>query len=135
MIECDTSGKMTNIAIDKRLHQVQRITRRHTLEIGGLGLLGISLPQFLQLRALQGREKSNQATKKRIRSCIIIFYYGGPSHLDTFDTKPDAPAEVRGEFKSIATSVPGLQISEHLPHTARMMHKVAIVRRGCPLNS
>jgi len=64
----------------------------------------------------------------KIRSCIIVFYYGGPSHLDTYDMKPNAPADVRGEFQSIETSVPGLRISEHLPHMAKVMHKVAIVR-------
>ena len=59
---------------------------------------------------------------------MIVFYYGGPSHLDTYDLKPDAPAEVRGEFQPIATSVPGLFVCEHLPNMARSMHKVALVR-------
>src|SRR5262249_32693679 len=65
----------------------------------------------------------------RIKSCIIVFYYGGPSHLDTYDLKPHAPAEVRGTFQPISTSVPGLQISEHLPHMSRIMHKVSLIRR------
>jgi hypothetical protein len=63
-----------------------------------------------------------------VRSCVVVFYYGGPSHLDTYDMKPNAPASVRGEFSSIATSQPGLQISEHLPHMSKVMHKVALVR-------
>ena len=63
-----------------------------------------------------------------IRSCIVIFYYGGPSHLDTFDMKPEAPAEIRGEFQPVQTNVPGLQISEHLPFTAQIMDKVALIR-------
>jgi hypothetical protein len=63
-----------------------------------------------------------------IRSCILIFYYGGPSHLDTFDPKPDAPREVRGEYRTIATSVPGVRVSEHLPLTARLMNRLALVR-------
>jgi hypothetical protein len=63
-----------------------------------------------------------------IRSCIAIFYYGGPSQLETFDPKPDAPAEIRGEFGTIATSVPGVRISEHLPMTAGVMHKAALIR-------
>ena len=63
-----------------------------------------------------------------IRSCILIFYYGGPSHIDTFDMKPNAPAEIRGQFGSIATSVPGLRVCEHLPQTARVMDRLAIVR-------
>jgi len=63
-----------------------------------------------------------------IRSCILIFHYGGPSHIDTFDMKPNAPAEIRGQFRSIATSVPGLRVCEHLPQTARVMDRLAIVR-------
>lgn len=106
------------------LRHVQQVSRRHALEIGGLGLLGVSLPQFLQLQAT----RAGQLPGQQIKSCIVIFYYGGPSHLDTFDMKPNAPSEVRGEFRSIATSVPGLQISEHLPHTAKIMHKVTVVR-------
>jgi hypothetical protein len=65
---------------------------------------------------------------KCIRSCILIFYYGGPSHLDTFDPKPGAPAEVRGEYRAISTSVSGLHVCEHLPRMAQLMHKVALVR-------
>lgn len=64
----------------------------------------------------------------RIRSCIFVFYYGGPSHLDTYDLKPAAPSAVRGEFNPIDTTVPGIQISEHLPQMARVMHHCAIVR-------
>jgi len=65
---------------------------------------------------------------KPIRSCILIFYYGGPSHLDTWDPKPHAPAEVRGEYGIIGTSLPGVQVCEHLPRMAGLMHKVALVR-------
>jgi hypothetical protein len=68
------------------------------------------------------------APPARIKSCILVFYYGGPSHLDTWDMKPDAPAEIRGPFQSIATPVPGLRIGEHLPHCATIMDKVAIIR-------
>ena len=63
-----------------------------------------------------------------IRSCILIFYYGGPSHLDTWDMKPHAPREIRGEFRPIATNVPGIQVSEHLPHSARVVDRLAIIR-------
>jgi hypothetical protein len=64
----------------------------------------------------------------RIRSCVLVFYYGGPSQLDTLDPKPDAPAEVRGEYRTIATAVPGVRLCEHLPHTARLMGRLALVR-------
>ena len=106
---------------------VPGITRRSALRLGGLGLPGLSLPHLLQAQAMAATSRGN-APQQRIRACILIFYYGGPSHLDTFDMKPNAPAEIRGEFASIATSVPGLQIGEHLPHTARIMHKVTVVR-------
>jgi len=68
------------------------------------------------------------APKSTIHSCILIFYYGGPSHLDTWDMKPAAPREVRGLFGSITTSVPGLRVSEHMPRAARVMDRLAIVR-------
>jgi len=101
-------------------------TRRRLLQVGGY--LGLSLGGLLRAQAAQAADKSKRPSATKIRACILIFYYGGPSHLDTFDMKPNAPAEVRGEFKSIATSVPGLRICEHLPRTARVMHKVAVVR-------
>jgi hypothetical protein len=70
----------------------------------------------------------NAAPAAKIKSCIVLFCYGGPSHLDTWDLKPNAPVEVRGEFKPIATRVPGLQIGEHLPFCARIADKLAVVR-------
>jgi hypothetical protein len=101
-------------------------SRRRLLQAGGLASLG--LPQLLAAQFSRAQEPPGRQPEARIQACILIFYYGGPSHLDMFDTKPGAPAEVRGEFKSIATSVPGLRICEHLPLTARIMHKVAVVR-------
>jgi len=68
------------------------------------------------------------AAKRSIRSCILIFYYGGPSHLDTFDPKPEAPAEVRGEYRTISTTVPGIRVCEHLPRIAHIMNRLALVR-------
>jgi hypothetical protein len=68
------------------------------------------------------------AGARPIRSCILLIFYGGPSHLDTWDPKPDAPAEVRGEFQAIATNVPGQFISEHLPRMAQVIDKLAVVR-------
>ena len=68
------------------------------------------------------------AKSDRIRSCILVFHYGGPSHLDTFDPKPKAPAEVRGQYATIATAVPGIRVCEHLPLTARIMDRLALVR-------
>lgn len=100
------------------------IGRRRLLQIGGLGSLGLTLPRLFQARAAQAAS----ATLAPIRSCILIFNYGGPSQLETWDLKPHAPAEVRGEFQPISTSVPGVAICEHLPRMAQHFHKVAVIR-------
>src|SRR5689334_10796855 len=103
-------------------------TRRRLLQVGGLGALGLTLPGLLRAEAARGAEEGASGPVRGpapIRSCILVFYYGGPSHLDTYDMKPNAPAEVRGPFGSIATSAPGLRVCEHLPHTARVMDRLA----------
>lgn len=96
------------------------LPRREFLQIGALGLGGLTLPQLLQAEAAAGR-KSHKAV-------IMIYLSGGPPHQDMFDLKPDAPVEVRGEFQPIPTNVPGLQICEHLPRIAAMMDKFAVIR-------
>ena len=101
-----------------------QLTRRQALQVAAGGALGLNLGGLLQARAAV----ASPSDRKPIKSCILIFYYGGPSHLDTFDLKPDAPADIRGEFKPISTSVPGLQICEHLPKLSRWMHKAALIR-------
>jgi len=101
-----------------------QLARRRLLQIGGLGAFGLHLPRLLAAEASADAAGAPRA----IRSCILVFFYGGPSHLDTLDMKPDAPAEVRGEFQPIASSVPGLQVSEHLPLLARQMHHAALLR-------
>ncbi len=106
----------------------QTPSRRELLRLGGgLGLFS-SLSAVKSACAAAASKLDEKRTPTSIRSCVFIFYYGGPSHLDTYDMKPNAPDSVRGEFSSIATSQPGLHISEHLPHMARVMHKVALVR-------
>ncbi|HUY88849.1 MAG TPA: DUF1501 domain-containing protein [Pirellulales bacterium] len=104
-----------------------RLLRRRFLQFAAAGGLGLSLPRLFQAQAAQAAA-AHSPRPARIRSCILLYYYGGPSHLDTYDMKPEAPAEVRGSFKSIATRVPGLTVCEHLPQTARVMHRVAVVR-------
>jgi hypothetical protein len=100
------------------------LTRRRLLQVGG-GALGLSLGGILKAHAA-----GEPATTSRppIRACILIFYYGGPSHLETFDLKPHAPAETRSQFQPISTTVPGLQICEHLPKLSKWMHKAALIR-------
>ena len=118
------------------LRQNANWSRREVLRQGLVGSLGLNLGSLIWARAALAEEASRQAgqlskhgaSRGAIRACILVFYYGGPSHLDTFDPKPDAPREIRGEFGTISTSVPGLTISEHLPRMARIMHKVALVR-------
>ena len=104
-------------------------TRRNFLRIGGLGTCGFALSALLQRRA--SASPPNRASAGgfgKAKACIVLFMGGGPSQLATFDLKPDAPAEVRGEFKPIATDVPGVQICDHLPLLARQAHKYAVVR-------
>jgi len=97
------------------------IDRRNFLQAGMLGMLsGLAMPRPAAAQAL-GRERP-------IRSCILVYLLGGPPHLDMWDPKPNAPAEIRGPFRPIATSVPGVQFSEHLPHLARRADKLAVVR-------
>jgi len=106
------------------------LNRRRVLELGWLGMAGLGLPELLAARdtASHGSPWREAPGFGRARSCIVMFMWGGPSHLDTWDLKPKAPEEVRGEFKPISTAVSGLQISEHFPKLARRMASLALVR-------
>ncbi len=104
------------------------LCRRRLLQAGSLGCFGLNLAGLLQAETVQAARASGSRPTTRAESCILLFYYGGPSHLDTWDMKPHAPREVRGEFASIATKVPGVRICEHLPRCARVMDKLAVVR-------
>ena len=103
-------------------HTCDGVTRRDFLEVGSLGAVGLSLPQYLSARENQAGDSDNE------RSAIMIFNLGAPSQLDTFDMKPDAPAEIRGPFQPIATQSSELQISEILPMHARVADKFSLVR-------
>jgi hypothetical protein len=98
------------------------MTRRDALRVGTLGLAGFGLTDLLRLKA------EASPTRGKARSIIMIHLGGGPSHIDTFDPKPDAPADVRGEFKAIPTKVDGIQIGELFPLQAAMMDRLAIIR-------
>ena len=100
------------------------VTRRGLLQVGGAGLLGLSLPQLLAAE----RVPADRAMAARADSLIVIFLNGGPSHLDMWDMKPEGPTDSKGEFKPIETSLPGVQVCEHLPQLARQMHHVTLVR-------
>jgi hypothetical protein len=113
---------MIRLDAEKPVHLCDGMTRRDFLHAGSLAMLGLSLPQFLALQA-QGAVK-----KGRDVNCIMLFLLGGPSQLDTWDLKPDAPAEIRGPFRPIATNVPGIRISEIFPNMAKHADKFSLVR-------
>src|SRR5712671_6535007 len=96
------------------------VSRRRMLQVGAASVLGLSLPRLLAT--------GPQTSATTADAVIIIFLDGGPSHLDMWDLKPSAPAEVRGEFKPIPTSLTGVQFGEHLPKLARHMHRCTLVR-------
>jgi hypothetical protein len=107
------------------------ISRRELLRIGGLSALGVSLPTLLAARAQASADRAHGATFGRAKNVLFLWLQGGPPQHETFDPKPDAPAEIRGEFKPIATNVPGIHICELLPRTAAIADKLAIVRSLC----
>src|SRR5260370_6469630 len=100
------------------------LTRRGFLRVGFLGLAGLTLADHLRLRS-QAAE-AGKSTKET--AVILLWLGGGPSHLDMYDLKPDAPAEFRGEFRPARTNVPGIQVGEHPPMQARVMDKISVVR-------
>src|SRR5262245_12358204 len=101
--------------------------RREFLRAGAVPLLGLGLPQLLQCQAEAASGKGGRPRKKA-KACIVLFMWGGPAQQDTWDMKPDAPAEYRGEFKPIRTNVSGLQICEHFPRLARHADQLALIR-------
>src|SRR5262245_40868288 len=100
------------------------ITRRESLQFTAAGLLGgLGLPQILEADETRRRNRPGRA-----KSVILLYLLGGAATQDMIDLKPSGPADIRGEFQPISTSVPGIQISEHLPRMSRWMHKIALVR-------
>ena len=103
----------------------RRPTRREALQAGALSAAGLGLAGLFRGRALAGAS-GGPAGFGRARACILIFMWGGPSQLDTWDPKPEAPSEIRGPFGTIATRTPGLLISEHFPQLAQQTHRLAM---------
>lgn len=110
-----------------------RLSRRRSIQIGGLGLLGLSLPDLLRAdqRATTQAAAGHAAPVPRGKSVILVWMHGGPSQLDTFDMKPAAPAEYRGAFSPIATRLPGLEVCELLPEHAKVADKCTVIRSFC----
>lgn len=119
---------MIEFTLSDRARNCEGTSRRGFLQIGSLALGGWSLSQML------ARSAEDPAAKPR-RAVIQIWLAGGPSHIDMYDLKPDAPAEYRGEFRPISTNVPGIQIGEHLPLQAEIMDRMAIVRSAFHTNA
>src|SRR5437762_2740654 len=98
------------------------VQRREFLRAGALSLFGLGLPTLLRGRG------AAQPPPRRAKACILLFMWGGPAQQDTWDPKPAAPVEYRGEFQPIATTVPGLHVCEHLPRLAQRAHRLALIR-------
>jgi hypothetical protein len=119
--------------LGRKVRLCDGITRREALRVGGLGFTGLMWSDWLSARATAAKQPQAATLPPagsfgKAKACILIFNYGGPSHLDIWDLKPDAPREIRGEFNPTATCVPGISISEHLPRLARIADRYAIIR-------
>lgn len=111
------------------------VSRREFIRIGGLSALGLSLPALLRQRAAgSAPNMPRNGAARRSVNCILLWMQGGPSHIDTLDPKPDAPVEIRGEFSTIPTRIPGVRICEHLPLLARQFDKLSLIRGHDPRN-
>jgi hypothetical protein len=102
------------------------VSRRELLRVGGISLMGLTSFELARLRARAG-SRGPQARHQR-NSCVFLFLFGGPSHIDLWDMKPQAPLEIRGEFRPVATRVPGIQICEHLPRLGQHLDKICLLR-------
>src|SRR4051794_33572933 len=100
------------------------LTRREWLRLGGLGSLGLGLPDLLRARSFAGETNDSGTSPPRdpsfgrAKACIVLFMFGAPAHQDIWDLKPDAPDAVRGEFRPIPSRVPGVALGEHIPRLA-----------------
>jgi hypothetical protein len=115
---------MLNVGMNDRFRYCDGLSRRSFLTAGCLGLAGLALPDWLRLRARSA--EAGQPT--RDTAVILIWLDGGPTHLDTYDLKPGAPKEYRGELKPTRTNVPGLDVCELMPEQAKVMDRLAVVR-------
>lgn len=104
------------------------VRRRELLKLGALGVGGLSLPQLWSARIRAETAGTSSSSFGRAKRCLFLFMWGGPAHQDTWDLKPQAPREIRGEFQPISTVVPGIQIGEHFPLLAQRTDKLAIIR-------
>lgn len=113
---------------DQGVRLCDGVTRREALHVGGLGLLGLSLPQLLHAHSPGATATAPVTSGRRAKSCILLFLMGGPPQHSTWDPKPDALEQIRGAFKPIATSVPGMQFSELMPRLAGLAQHLCVLR-------
>ena len=113
--------------MSRKTFNCQGVSRRDFIQLGLGGTLGLGLADGLRLQAAS-KDPSSQANDTR---CILVWLDGGPSHYETFDPKPNAPQDIRGDFGTLPTSVPGVHFSEAVPHLAKVMDKVSIIRSIC----
>src|SRR5258708_6962006 len=126
-------GAMSRISASQR-RQPRAINRRAFIEAGGMGLLGLGVTDRLRPSELQAADGSQgqpigpgrSSSFGKAKSVMVLFLYGAPSQMDTLDPKPNAPDEVRGDFKAIATSIPGIAACELLPNIAKNLHRVCL---------
>src|SRR5437870_485838 len=114
-----------SFSLQRTCPEFRRLSRRGLVHAGVLGTAGLSLGGLLRANAA---DAPSGAAGKSDKSVILLWMRGGPSHIDMWDPKPDAPAEFRGEFGTIGTNVPGIQLTDMLPMSAAMMDKWSIVR-------
>ena len=123
---------MFNLNLGKQYADCTGYSRRDFLRVGGLSALGLTLDNYLRLQSRAS--ETAPAPRRSNMNCILLWMQGGPSHIDTFDPKPDAPVEIRGDFDTIQTRIPGVRITEHFPLLAQQFDKLSLIRGHDPLN-
>ena len=108
-------------------------SRRDFLRVGGLSALGLTLANYFRLQSVVAADNAPAPRRSNV-NCILLWMQGGPSHIDTFDPKPDASVEIRGEFNTIQTRLPGVRISEHFPLLSQQFDKLSLIRGHDPQN-
>jgi hypothetical protein len=125
--ECVDDGMLRILGSPKRL--CEGLTRREMLVAGGLSMFGLGLEQFFRLTEAQaGKPSAAPRSFGRAKACILLYLYGAPSQLEVCDMKPNAPLEIRGEFRPIRSTLPGCDVCELLPHMAQVMDRMTVVR-------
>lgn len=123
---------MFDLVTGGRSTDCRGVSRRQFLRVGSLSALGLTLPAYLRMR--EAAAANGVAPRRNNINCILMWMQGGPSHIDTLDPKPNAPVEIRGEFSTIPTRLPGIRICEHLPLLARQFDKLSLIRGHDPKN-